>query len=158
MGLTAITPECQALGPWHTLSVANWDDEATVTRTITLREIGLAEEAPCAVFEFHDQTLLGLKGSDDPIELEIPPHGTRLLRIAPYRQKPLIVGTDLHFSGGGCELAEVTVGEKEIRGQVHTRWDYPVVVSAIWPAGRGVKLTAVTVPAGQKDFILRPDR
>ena len=157
LGLTEIVPRCDSLGKWRTLSVSNWDAEP-VTRTLTLSEISLPPDRQYAVLEFRTQQFLGIKSLEDPIELEIPAHGTRVLRIAAWEGDPLIVGTDLHLSGGGCELAEVQVDKGSIRGKVVTKWDYPVRISAVFPGDDGPRVVSTTVTPPDEQFHLRPDR
>ncbi len=149
-----IEPKCKGLDPWHTLAVCNWDEESA-GRTLRLSESGFEGPGQWAVFEFQGQEFVGIKSADDPIELEIPAHGTRLLRIAPYTGEPLIVGTDMHLSGGGVELANVKVTETSICGKVETDWDYPVKVSAIFPAEDGVELVS-SITGADEEFCLTP--
>ncbi len=151
-----IEPKCRTLDPWFTLAVCNWDEQPT-SRTLTLCEAGFEGQGPQAVFEFQGQQFLGIKTADDLIELEIPAHGTRLLRIAPWEGRPLIVGTDLHLSGGGAELADVMVTDKSICGKVTTDWDYPVKISAVFRGGDGVELVSTTV-AADEEFCLSPSQ
>ncbi len=151
-----IEPKCKDLDPWFTLAVCNWDEEPT-SRTLKLLQAGFEGHSRYAVFEFQGQQFLGIITADDPIELEIPAHGTRLLRIAPWEGRPLIVGTDLHLSGGGAELADVEVTDKSICGKVTTDWDYPVKISAIFPASDGIELVSTTV-AADEEFCLSPSQ
>ena len=153
LGLTDIEAKCESLGSWQTLSVSNWDDAAQ-TRKLTLAEAGVTGDGEYAVFEFVSQEFLGTFSTGDAIELEIPSHGTRVLRIAPFTGKPLIVGTDLHLSGGGAELADVVIGDDSITGKVVTDWDYPVNVTAVFPGSDGLSVVTTTVATGDSEFTL----
>jgi len=153
--LSAIQPKCPSLCPWWTLAVANWSAEPVIRR-IRLREIPFGRPADrLAVFEFRTQQFLGVMSNRDEIVLEVPVHGTRLLRLAPWSgDQPIILGTDLHLSGGGCELAEVAPSEEAIRGRVVTRWDLPVRVTGLFPTSRGPAVTSAVVAPGGGPFTL----
>ncbi len=153
LGLTDIEPNCKALDSWQTLSVSNWDD-VVQTRKMTLAEAGVEGDGEYAVFEFVTQQFLGTFSANDPIELEIPSHGTRVLRIAPFTGKPMIVGTDMHLSGGGQELADVEIADAAITGKVVTDWDYPVNVTAVFPGAGGLKVVTATVATGDSKFAI----
>jgi len=155
LALTRIEPNCAALGVWYTLAVCNWDDEPAL-RTLTLERAELPGGGKYAVFEFHDRKFLGIKSVGDPIELEIPTHGTRVLRIAPWTGKPMVTGTDLHLSGGGCELSQVRFDGDALLGRVVTPWDCPVTVYAAFPDGQQVRVVSTTVEPGANDFHLSP--
>ncbi len=154
LALTDIEPNCQALGSWQTLSVSNWDDTPTV-RTLTLLEAGVNGDGEYALFEFARQEFLGTFSADESIELEIPSHGTRVLRIAPFSGKPMIVGMDLHLSGGGAELADIQISDDSITGRVVTDWDYPVNVTAVFPGSDGLSVVTTTVAIGDSEFTLK---
>jgi len=140
---------------WYTLAVCNWDDEPAL-RTLTLERAELPGGGKYAVFEFHDRKFLGIKSVGDPIELEIPTHGTRVLRIAPWTGKPMVIGTDLHLSGGGCELSQVRFDGDALLGRIVTPWDCPVTVYAAFPDGQQVRVVSTTVEPGANDFHLSP--
>ena len=68
-----------------------------------------------------------------------------------------LVGTDLHDSGGGVEIAQWQATAHEISGRIETRWDYAVRITAAFPDGDGAALASALVPAGQQEFrINRP--
>jgi len=152
--LVEVKPKCKSLGNWWTLGIGNWDDQP-LTRKITLSEIlPDSSDANFAVFEFRTQEFLGIKSLNDSVEIKIPAHGMRLLRIAPWKGKPMLLGTDLHFSGGGTEIEEFKSTKDSISGRISTKWKYPVKVSAIFPSKVGVTTAAARVAAGNKEFEL----
>ncbi len=152
--LVEVRPKCESLGNWWTLGVGNWEDNS-VTRKCKLSEILPNTDAEqFAVFEFRTQKFLGVHSSDASLEIEIPPHGLRLLRIAPWTGKQMLLGTDLHFSGGGSEIEAFQSTPNSLKGRISTKWKYPVTVSGLFPVGTGVVVRSVTVPPGSTNFVI----
>lgn len=133
LALTEVQPRCETLEPWKTLSVSNWED-SPIRRTISLEIAGLEAGQRYAVQQFPEGRFLGLYTRDDELTLKLPAHGTRVLRIAPWRDQPLVLGTDLHVTGGACELADIVITDSAVSGRVETAWDTDVRVSILFPA------------------------
>ena len=152
--LTEITPVCESLGNWWTLALGNWE-EKEVVRTVKLKDVSLNTDAErFAVFEFHTQRFLGLKTLGDKIEIKIPIHGMRVLRIVPFDgSRPVLIGTDLHITGGGCEIVSCNMTDSSIEGAISSQWNYPVKLTFGRPAGDGdIELIKVVVPKGESEF------
>ena len=153
--LTEIEPRCSELEKWWTLSVGNWEDEA-VTRKVRIRD-AMVPAGPdrFAVFEFKTQTFMGIVSRDDELELTLPAHAVRVLKLTPWDgHTPLVLGTDLHITGG-AEIAECSICSDTIEGTIRTDWNYPIVLTAGFPDGAGgVTVAEATVPAGQRDFVV----
>lgn len=154
--LTEIHPACRALGDYRLLTLGNWEDEP-VTRRVTLAGLPgtpVAWASRVAVFEFHTQQFLGCVAPGDPLEVELPPHAVRVLRIVAWDGRlPVVLGTDLHLTGGAAEIAELTIECGSVRGRIETRWPYPVTLTVGFPDGAG-GCTAATcqVPVGGGAF------
>ena len=153
--VSRVIPRCANLEPWMTLAVVNWEDG---TRSIQTRlSPKVIDDLPGSrflVFEFFSQELLGLFAADAEIDLgALQPHASRLLRILPWNgEHPIMAGTELHFSGGGVEIATWNATPAGIDGTIDTRWDYPVVVTAAFPDADSCLLQRVTLNPGQRDF------
>jgi hypothetical protein len=158
--LTPVTPRCAALAPWVTLAVVNWTDvPRQMTVTLTDRVLASLPGTRFLVSEFFAQEVLGLFEAGAVIELGAQaPHASRLLRIAPWDGKvPVLAGTDLHFTGGGVEIAAWQVSEAGVRGRIETRWNYPLRVTVAFPADQGYALRSALLEPGQGTFrITRP--
>lgn len=151
--LSHIKPICSTLGDWWNLAIINWKQEKK-TRQVKLVDLGLPHSEFYVVFEFKEQKTLGIFTLEDTIDLEIPAHGTRFLRITPWDKKmPVIIGTDMHLTGGGVEITKAIIDKTSISGTIQTTWDYPTKITAIFPDGdqTSMKTTAVLGP----DFILK---
>ena len=81
-------------------------------------------------------------GAGERIDLGlVPPHASRLLRIAPWPgDGPVLAGTDLSFSGGGVEVVEWRPGEGEVAGQGGDRLGLPLPRQGRFSAGGGLCL------------------
>ncbi len=143
------------LGRWWTLSVSNWTDES-VTQEVDLAVARLPDEVrEVAVFEFFHQRFEGVMARDAKFTTSIPPHGTRLFRLAPwYGTMPVVLGTDRHLSGGGCEIKEIEVDRDRVRGRVETAWEYPVRITALFPFEDRRKLLRTIARADDRRFEL----
>ncbi len=147
--LTAVTPADPALPPWWTLAVFNLSPEP-LTRRVSLSALRLPPSpGGWAVFEFREQRFLGVRTADETVALDIPARGARLLRLAPWNgTDPVILGTDLHFSSGGVELAGVRIEADAIHGRLETRWNYPATISAGFPTADGPRMVRCQVAPG----------
>jgi len=104
--ITRVTPRCEGLEPWVTLTVVNWTDEPRSFKVeLGPKVLATVPGERVLVSEFFSQRILGLFSAGSTIDLgPLEPHSSRVLRIAAWDGKaPVLAGTDLHFSGGGVE-------------------------------------------------------
>ena len=154
---TFVRPVGEGLAPWATVAVCNWADAPRV-RALTLSAgvlAGLPGERFLA-FEFFSQSLLGIYGRGASVPLgELPAHGSVVVKVLPWDGcTSTFLATDLHFSMGGVEVARCAADDGAIRGRLETSWQYPVRITAAFPAGSGVGLASVTLAGGEKDFVV----
>jgi len=155
--LTTVVPRAVRLEPWWTLAVGNWqEDECPVE--IDLGKCRLPDSVKqVAVFEFHDQEFFGIMDRDACFRVRIPVHGMRLFRLVAWDgETPVLLGTDLHFSGGGVELSEIDISSSRISGRLDTVWkEYPVRVWVAFPSSSGdAEILSTRVNAGETSFQL----
>jgi hypothetical protein len=147
LGLTRVTPKSENIDPWVTLSVSNWENES-VTKSVSLGSMyAFSADATYVVFEQFTQQNLGLHSGNATLHMEVPAHGTRVLRIAEWKNRPMIIGTDLHLSGGGVELVDVQTTDSGITGRVETPWKVPVTITALFPDEEGPSPVSTVVNA-----------
>ena len=150
--LSKVTPQCDTLKKWWLLSVGNWEDQS-VERKIDFSHIPDYIKR-FAVFEIYTQQFLGLFTRNDILELLIPAHGTRVLRICSWNGiTPIILGTDLHITGGGCEITGFKQEKDTLSGKVETPWQCPVTISAGFPDSGSIKIISKTFDSNE-NFIL----
>ncbi len=155
--LTDVHPECEALGSYRTLTIGNWEDQS-VTRRLKLGEVlgDMDNIGTQAVFEFRTQHFLGIFEPDDEICVTLPPHAIRVLRMVSWLGvSPVILGTDLHITGGAAEIKELTIEHNAMNGRIETDWQWPVVVTVGFPKNGSVALRNVIVPSGGGVFEIR---
>lgn len=146
--LTQVNPKCPSLESWWTLAVANWSDYTKQHKIQIPSKLG--NNTSFAVFEFKTKKFLGIKKSDDVLTLSIPAHATRVLRLAPWRNAPLVLGTDLHVTGGAVELANVRMKNRRITGKLVSDWNYSARIFAAFPGKRSkLILRSVQVKPGR---------
>ena len=153
--LTPIQPVCAALEPWVTVALFNWNDERTDLH-LTL------DEAVCQritekflAYEFWSQRLLGVFSSGETLTIpNVAAHSNALVKLLPWHEQPTFVATDLHFSMGGVEMAEVQADANSVSGRIETCWNYPVQVFVAFPSREGPMLKSATLPVGQTEFTI----
>jgi hypothetical protein len=155
--MTRVTPLCKELAPWVTVAVVNLIDEPRpVTVTLSQKVLESMQGSKFFVFDFFGQKPLGIFEAGAKINVgDIAAHDSHLLRIAPWTgDKPVLAGTDLHFSGGGVEITSWQAGENQVSGSIQTKWKYPVRVTAAFPIDndKGYVLNAAVLEAGRKEF------
>lgn len=128
--LTRVNSRAEGLDAWWTLTIANWDEDP-VTRQIDLAKVSdLAGLERVAVFEMAEQEFYGEFHPSDAFRVAIPAHGCRVLRIAPSTGRDwVLLGTDLHLSGGGVEIDHLTREESWLTGSIDSPWRLPVAIS-----------------------------
>lgn len=153
--LTRVTPRCSNLEPWVTVAVVNWTDQPKNMSLALSEKVTESMTGPkFLVFDFFTQKALGIFDKEAEIDLgEQAPHESRVLRITPWNgREPVLAGTDLHFSGGGVEIASWQANADEVSGIIQTIWNYPVTVTAAFPNNDGYVLNTATVEPGQDTF------
>lgn len=158
--VTKVTPACQDLASWITVTFVNWTDSLTEPEFRVSHSLfmGAAPCRRCLVYEFFEQRDYGLFDIGDSIRINaLAPHDSRILKIIPWHgNAPGLVSTDLHFSGGGVEIKEWRAEEDAVHGRVETLWKVPVAVTAAFPLPGGrYHLARTVVPAGQHSFVIR---
>lgn len=153
--LNRIEPRCAPLGPWVTVTAFNWDEQVA-DQSVALTETVLAglPGDQFVVFEFVEQRVVGIFTWGETVPLKgLAPHDCRVLRIAPWDgQTPVLAGTDLHFSGGGVEIASWHADADEVHGTVETQWSYPVTLTAAFPTPEGCEVVTATVDPADGAF------
>ncbi len=91
---------------WQVLSVASWDQEKMVNRTVDLEEAGLEPDKEYLAFEFWEQKFLGKVSGT--LELELRPTSVKVVALREITGHPQIIGTNRHITMGGVELDNVT--------------------------------------------------
>lgn len=104
------------LGQRALVALMNWDDEP-VKRQISLRDIltdTIADQF--LIFDWWEEKLIGGISIDDPIELEIAPHGCKYLGIIPFENKeePLLLSSTLHITQGCQEVKRIESNTNEL--------------------------------------------
>ncbi|HUW19213.1 MAG TPA: hypothetical protein VMW16_07925 [Sedimentisphaerales bacterium] len=156
MFLTRVTPRCKNLAPWVTVAVVNLTDRPKpVTLPLSAEVLNSMQGSKFFIFDFFSQKPLGIFDAGARINLgDLAAHDSRLLRVAPWTaDKPILAGTDLHFSGG-VEITSWHPGQKDVSGSIETKWNYPVRVTAAFAAdnAEGCVVNTAVLQPGRKEF------
>lgn len=138
----------------------NWADAAAPRRVcLDHSVVGGLPGSRFLVFEFFSQAVLGVRDAGSWIDLgQRPAHASALLRICPWPgDRPVLAGTDLHFSGGGVEVVAWNATTEAVGGRVVTPWRWPVTLSVAFPAPVGWSVVRVRLEPGEQEFrVVRP--
>lgn len=141
------------LEPFSVVVLANWNGKKEEVRRFRLQDVpGLDKQKRYAAFEFREQRYLGLYSSEQWVELSIPQHSCRVVRLCAYTgDKPMLLGTDMSLSSG-MELGQWKVDGNQVSGLVKTRWPETVTLSVLLPGARGDELRHVSCPMSARSF------
>jgi hypothetical protein len=150
---TKVTPRVPGMASWATLVVFNWSAEPA-EREVSLSSVPWLAACPrLAVMELATQTFIGVRCGQDSLPLTIPPHGTRILRLAPWDgQSPLLLGTDCHLSGGAAELDQLEISTDIVTGRVCSPWQFPIKLTIGMPVHGRLEPRSFTIAAGEREF------
>ena len=112
------------------------------------------------LFEFFSQEVKGIYKRGDLVDMgQLVPHTGWLIKIIPWDgTKPVLAGTDLHFSMGGVEIREWKYDIGNVEGVIETDWLYPVNITTVFPAENNeFKTKQITVQPNQKRFWVASD-
>ena len=156
MTVTSINPVCRDMENWNTISVINWTDQKKQF-SIQLNDLSLRtlKGDQFILFEFFSQEIKGIYKKNEKVSLgELEPHSGILVKIIPWDgSKPVLAGTDLHFSMGGVEIKEWKYDKSSVVGILDTDWLFPVNITAVFPAGNnGFKTKRIKTYPNQKKF------
>lgn len=157
-----IEPLCPDLAPWITVALFNWSDE--VEEAGLRLDQAVVEALPgerFLVFDFFAGRVLGVFGAEAEIPARtVPPHGVRLLRIAPWDgRSAVLAGTNGHFSGGGVEIAAwgSEASGEAVRFRPESPWKGPIRVWIAFPASDGCAAASLGATPGHWQTVRRAD-
>jgi hypothetical protein len=156
MLVTQIDPVCRHLEKWNTVAVVNWtENENNISFTLDDQVLKSLPGHQFLLFEFFSQEVKGLYKRDELVPMgALNPHAGLLIKIIPWDgKKPVLAGTDLHFSMGGMEIREWKYDVGSVEGMIDTDWLYPVNITTVFPSvNDGFETTRITLQANQKRF------
>lgn len=94
---------------WGEFAVVQSLNTHELTADVSLRAPALDQLGQCHLWSFRDGKYLGI-GSGSHIEKNLPPWGSRLLRMTPVGERPVLVGSNLHIGMGAAEIKEFAAG------------------------------------------------
>jgi len=156
--LTRISPVCKELGEWNMLSVVNWsDDTKDYQVTLDKKIIGNLKGDSFLVYDFQTMKIIAQLSNSEVLTIPgVKGHKSILLKIVPWDgRSPMFLGTDLNFSCGGVEVADVNYSNDYISGLLETDWFVPVKLTFVIPSADGYEVKQIVTTPGQKKFYLR---
>lgn len=100
------------VGRWWIVGVFNWNTEQETTVPLYMEPLGMSARDYYAVYDIWDEIYLGT--AERMLNVTLPPGGVHLLAFRLYRDRPMLVATDRHFTQGA-------VGFRDLRWEPATR-------------------------------------
>lgn len=156
--ITTIQPLCEKLGDWNMLTIINWADD---TRDYNIRlDDKIIENLSgenFLIFDFQSRKIIAQLSKSETLKITgVKGHQSKLLKIVPWDgTSPMFLGTDLNFSCGGLEIADINYNNNIISGLLDTDWFVPVTLSFVIPSVNGYEVKQIKTSAGQKRFFIR---
>jgi hypothetical protein len=161
MAVTQVDPVCQHLEKWNTIAIVNWTEHRkTISFTLDDQVVKSLPGNDFLLFEFFSQEVKGLYKRNKLVSMgELDPHSGLLIKIIPWDgRKPVLAGTDLHFSMGGVEIKEWKYDIGSVEGIIETEWLYPVSITTVFPAANDGFITKrISLQPNQKRFWMVSD-
>ena len=102
-------------GDFAVVQVFNASDKVADVR---LSAPDLDRFGKCHLWSFRDGKYLGV-ASGTHVEKNLPPWGSRLIRMTPVCGRPVLVGSDLHIGMGAAEIKAFSAGEDTLLIELH---------------------------------------
>jgi len=102
---------------WDLLAVFNLDQK-TLSKTVSVRLLGLDPGVSYAVWDFWNERFQGVV--QDSISIDVPSISVKLLRIARERDHPWLLSTDMHVRQGQAEIEDCQWDESSMTLAVRT--------------------------------------
>ena len=155
--ITSISPACDKLDAWNMLTIINWTND---TRNYEIRfDKRLTRNLKgdrFIVYDFQSGEIIGLLSEMETLNVSgVKGHQSKLLKIVPWDGKiPIFIGTDLNFSCGGLEIADIISFNNKISGRLKTNWLVPVKLTFVIPGINGYELRRIETAPGQELFFI----
>jgi|GEM_PF-279190 len=104
--------------PWGDFAVVQMFNASGEAADVRLAAPDLDRLGNCHLWSFRDGEYLGV-GSSAHIERSMPPWGSRLIRMSPVSERPVLVGSDLHIGMGSAEVAAFSAGQDTLSIELH---------------------------------------
>jgi hypothetical protein len=85
---------------WSLLAIFNYGD-AALHQNIHFKRLQIAPR-PQVVWDFWNEQYMGI--CSDAVSFDVPPRSVSLLRIAPEREHPWVLSTDMHVRQGQADI------------------------------------------------------
>lgn len=135
---------------WDVVGLFNFGEREAATRTVRFEDLGLDPEADYAAFEFWEERFLGtFRGR---LAVTLPPASSRIVSLRRVRDRPQLIGTDMHVLQGYHELKSLQWDEATttLSGRFHRMAGVQSRAFFLVPAGYTPKFEFPLSPASAR--------
>ncbi len=157
--VTQVQARCRELGRWNTVSILNISGKTTGSGVYLANEVtdGLDGDE-FLLFELVTEKFIGRGRRGQTVGIDdIPPHAGRILKVVPIdtgKSGIYLLGTDLHNSGGGVEIAEWNRESSfTLSGTIDSVWpQYPLKITAAYVCDNILRTQTIKLLPGNRKF------
>jgi hypothetical protein len=106
-----VLPVQCAIGEWWIVALFNWQEDAEWEVSLGFGELGIPQEGRYALFDFWAERCLDVVS--ERLTTTVRPASVRLLSVRPYRNRPMFLSTNRHFTQGATDFHTLTWNEKK---------------------------------------------
>ena len=99
-------PVDSEVGQWWIVGVFNWDTQRETTVPLYMEPLGMSARDYYTVYDIWEDVYLGT--AERMLNVTLPPGGVHLLAFRAYRERPMLVATDRHFTQGAVGFRDLT--------------------------------------------------
>ena len=94
------------VGRWWIVGVFNWNTEQETTVPLYMEPLGMSARDYFTVYDIWNEIYLGT--AERMLNVTLPPGGVHFLAFRLYRDRPMLVATDRHFTQGAVGFRDLT--------------------------------------------------
>jgi len=142
-------------GIYDVIAVTNWENKPVSRPVWFEKDLALDPQYSYLVFDCWQEQLIGQ--FEEKIDVEIPPHGTRVFSVHRKLDRPQLLATNRHLTGAFSVVAqEWDDSEKILQGTSETVPSSEYSLYFFIP--EGIKVQEVNINGANSRYSLEPDR
>ena len=138
----------------HCVCIINWSDTEEKIPEVRLGTLGLEPEGRYVACDFYSETYRTELTTEDAVVFPaLKPHGATVIKVERIGERPVIIGSDGHYSmGAECTRLEIEGGALRVARKALLSVDihYRILLQEGWTAEQG-EIVDVTLAAGVEE-------
>ncbi len=130
----------------HIVAIFNWDKENATKVSIFLEKLGLNREQLYTLYDFWNESLLGVV--QNAFIVDLPPSSVSLYGIRPVGKNPIFVASNHHITQGVFDITELKYStiSREMTGKMKVIEDTDYKLTFYDPERKKIRISEINVP------------